>query len=73
MSNIEPALYSSKEAAMRLRVSVQTLRNRVREGVWPYTAITRSIQFTEDQIQQILKLSAVDTRPTRAPRNRKAS
>lgn len=65
--------YSVVEAAELLRVSPQTLRMKVAEGVWPHTRLTRKITFTDAQIQQIRQLGAVDPRPARAPRNRKAS
>jgi excisionase family DNA binding protein len=73
MTHIERATYTVPEAAARLGVSKDTVRTRVREGAWPHTRLTRTISFTEDQIQRILKLNEVDVAPAPQPRRRKAS
>jgi excisionase family DNA binding protein len=72
-SHIEPATYDSKEAAARLDVHIETLRAAVREGRWPHIRMNRHIKFTEDQIQQILKMYEVAPTPPKTPRNRKAA
>lgn len=72
-SHIEPATYGAAEAAERLGVHLETVRRAVRDGLWPHTRMNRHIKFTEDQIQQILRMYAVDPKPAKTPRNRKAA
>jgi excisionase family DNA binding protein len=71
--HIEPATYNVAEAAKRLRVGPDTVYARVSDGSWPHTRLTRKISFTEEQIQQILRMGAVDPTPAARPRNRRAS
>lgn len=71
--HIQPATYTVPEAAIRLGLHPDSVYARVNSGEWPHTRLTRKISFTEDQIQQILKMGAQAPKPATRPRRRAAS
>ncbi len=67
------ALLSYSDLAERLGVSEHTIRRRVAERTWPCTRIgPRHIRFTEQQVEEILRLSAQPA-VERSQRRRRAS
>jgi excisionase family DNA binding protein len=66
-------LYTVPEAADILGVGQDTVYARVSDGSWPHTRITRKINFTDDQIHRIVRMSQVDAAPAPTPKRRKAS
>ena len=55
MSNQFPKLYTYSQAAEILTISVATLRRRVMLGEIPHKKIGRSVRFSEDDIDAIIR------------------
>lgn len=68
----EPLTFTVQEAAKKLGVGPDTVYAKVTAGDWPHTRLTRKISFTQEQIDTILRMGAVDPIVT-TPRRRKAS
>ena len=64
--------FTAPEAAVKLGVSKDIVYARVNAGEWPHTRLTRKISFTQEQIDAIKRMGAVEPVVT-APRRRKAS
>lgn len=73
MTTDQIRFYDVHETAAQLGLSAETVRRKVRDGVWPSTRLTRHLRFTDADIQEIVKLSRVAPTPRPAPRKRKAA
>jgi excisionase family DNA binding protein len=47
--------YSLREAAGLLGLHPDTVRRRVREGLWPHVVVGRAYYFSEEQVQRIVE------------------
>lgn len=70
--SVQPETFTVKEAAVKLGVGPDTVYARVNAGDWPHTRLTRKISFTQEQIDTIKRLGAVEP-VTTTPRRRRAS
>jgi excisionase family DNA binding protein len=65
-------VYTAQQLAERFQINLETVRRRVRQGLWPHTRIgPRCYRFTESHIQAILALhdkQPVEHRPSRRRR-----
>ena len=68
----EPELFDVPQAAAKLRVGKDTVYAKVNAGDWPHTRLTRKISFTQEQIDTIKRMAAVEP-VISTPRRRKAS
>lgn len=69
---IQPETFTAQEAAVKLGVGPDTVYAKVRSGDWPHTRLTRKISFTQEQIDAIKRMGAVEP-VVATPRRRKAS
>ena len=72
MASIEPETFTVKEAAVKLGVGPDTVYAKVNAGDWPHTRLTRKISFTQEQVDAIKRMGAVEP-VVSTPRRRKAS
>ncbi|WP_407944169.1 excisionase family DNA-binding protein [Marispirochaeta aestuarii] len=50
-----PKLYTYREAAQRLTISESYLRQKVMRREIPFQKIGRSVRFTEDDLQSVIR------------------
>ena len=72
MSQTQRLTCNTFEAAEKLGIGVETLRDRVKSGEWPCTRMGRSLRFTDQDLTDILELSR-QAPIAKKPRARKAS
>jgi len=65
-----PAIYTTEQVAALFKIDPRTVRDNARRNIWPHMVMgPRSIRFTTDQIQEIIKI-ATPSRPYAKPERR---